>query len=243
MWIKTLRIENYRAFRDSGAIMLGPKMNVILGRNNSGKSALLEALNLTNCSNRPFLSDLTRTKPAPISSFELELVLTGPEIVNLFRRFPKNSTINVPTPSSYGSDKQEFVSYLLSQPQITFSLRIEPTQAFKPNAKPSHQLVPEKEILGYASFEIDEEGQIGYPSQHEIAMGALRNAVEDNLPSLLTEAITKSIFVFQAQRVTSATSKSEHNAQLNTTAENLPAALASMQGERPNAFRSLIATL
>ena len=46
MHIVKARIENYKSFLDSGEIKLGRGFNVIVGRNDAGKSAFLEALSL-----------------------------------------------------------------------------------------------------------------------------------------------------------------------------------------------------
>ena len=44
MWLQTARIYNYKSFRDSGEIAFRPGFNVVVGQNNAGKTALIEAL-------------------------------------------------------------------------------------------------------------------------------------------------------------------------------------------------------
>jgi AAA15 family ATPase/GTPase len=44
MWIKSFRLTNYKSFEDSGEHTLAPHMNVIVGQNNVGKTALLQAI-------------------------------------------------------------------------------------------------------------------------------------------------------------------------------------------------------
>lgn len=46
MYVSRFRIFNYKSFRDSGEVRLQPGFNVIVGPNNVGKTALLEALSL-----------------------------------------------------------------------------------------------------------------------------------------------------------------------------------------------------
>ena len=46
MFFETARIENYKSFRDSGEFRLAPRRTVIVGRNDAGKSSLLEALSV-----------------------------------------------------------------------------------------------------------------------------------------------------------------------------------------------------
>lgn len=47
MLITQFQIKNYKAFKDSGGIVLSSGINIIVGRNNVGKTTLLEALTLT----------------------------------------------------------------------------------------------------------------------------------------------------------------------------------------------------
>lgn len=55
MRISRIRIENYKSFLDSGEIKFTPGFNAIVGQNNSGKTALIEALSL-NLNNNPHKS-------------------------------------------------------------------------------------------------------------------------------------------------------------------------------------------
>ncbi|NEQ41487.1 MAG: AAA family ATPase [Okeania sp. SIO3I5] len=46
MYISKFQILNYKSFRDSGSLEFQPGINIIVGTNNSGKTALLESLGL-----------------------------------------------------------------------------------------------------------------------------------------------------------------------------------------------------
>src|SRR5437762_13860987 len=46
MYIASFRIENYKSFRTTEAVNLTPGFNVVVGQNNVGKTALVEALSL-----------------------------------------------------------------------------------------------------------------------------------------------------------------------------------------------------
>ena len=46
MRIENFRVVNYKSFADSGEMRLKPSFNVIVGRNNVGKTALAEAVSL-----------------------------------------------------------------------------------------------------------------------------------------------------------------------------------------------------
>ena len=47
MHISHFQLFNYKSFRDSGALEFKPGINIIVGANNAGKTALLEALTLS----------------------------------------------------------------------------------------------------------------------------------------------------------------------------------------------------
>lgn len=83
MRISSIRVLNYKSFRDSGQIVLSPGFNVVVGKNDAGKTALVEALSLTFVSkpHRSFAAAPTpRTPVSPISTTELVLTLTPDDI-------------------------------------------------------------------------------------------------------------------------------------------------------------------
>jgi recombinational DNA repair ATPase RecF len=70
MFIKTFEVENYKSFLASGEIALSPGFNVIVGPNNAGRTALIEALEY-RFENQPHRSQRTATnrnsQPIPTS--------------------------------------------------------------------------------------------------------------------------------------------------------------------------------
>lgn len=64
MFIEKFQLFNYKSYIDSEPLELTPGINIIVGQNNSGKTALLEALTL-ELSNEPHRS--IKTLPAPFS--------------------------------------------------------------------------------------------------------------------------------------------------------------------------------
>src|SRR5437762_3742305 len=47
MHIASFKVENYKSFRETPDVVLTPGFNVIVGQNNVGKTALVEALSLS----------------------------------------------------------------------------------------------------------------------------------------------------------------------------------------------------
>lgn len=69
MYLSKFQLFNYKSFLNSGLLEFQPGINIIVGQNNSGKTALLEALSL-NFSHSPHQS--IKTLPAPDSRIESE---------------------------------------------------------------------------------------------------------------------------------------------------------------------------
>jgi recombinational DNA repair ATPase RecF len=46
MYIKKLQVYNYKSYFDSGVMEFTPGVNIIVGKNNAGKTSLLEVLTL-----------------------------------------------------------------------------------------------------------------------------------------------------------------------------------------------------
>jgi predicted ATPase len=62
MYLSKFRVENYKSFRDSGEIEFKPGINIIVGQNNSGKTALLEALSMQLYAPKPHNNNNMQTK-------------------------------------------------------------------------------------------------------------------------------------------------------------------------------------
>jgi predicted ATP-dependent endonuclease of OLD family len=71
MLLTRVRVLNFKSFMDSGEIILGAGFNILVGQNNAGKTALLEALRL-NVEDRPHRSLASLpTATAPIDTKSL----------------------------------------------------------------------------------------------------------------------------------------------------------------------------
>ncbi|MFB2878206.1 ATP-dependent nuclease [Floridanema aerugineum] len=86
MYIAKFRLFHYKSFLDSGLLEFKPGINIITGQNNSGKTALLQALDL-ELTNVPHKS--TKTLPNPtektnqISRAEVSLLLQKEELKSI----------------------------------------------------------------------------------------------------------------------------------------------------------------
>ncbi|MEG4445241.1 AAA family ATPase [Microcoleus sp. AT9_B5] len=87
MYISRLQLLNYKSFRDSGVLEFQPGINIIVGANNSGKTALLEALSLSfETSPHRTIETFPQPNSTPNreSTAKLTLIFTKAEINRLF---------------------------------------------------------------------------------------------------------------------------------------------------------------
>jgi hypothetical protein len=104
--IRTFRIVNYKCFADSGEIHLQPGFNVIVGRNNVGKTALAEAVGL-HFPDKPNRSLRTVTRPNaepdPASWVEVSIRVEVDELTDLLvREIPRFSVATLPESPAIG---------------------------------------------------------------------------------------------------------------------------------------------
>src|SRR6476469_6489800 len=93
MYISRLQLLNYKSFRESGVLEFQPGINIIVGANNSGKTALLEALSLSfETSPHRSIETLPQPNSTPIreSVAKVTLIFTKAEIHSLFDNLSPN---------------------------------------------------------------------------------------------------------------------------------------------------------
>ncbi len=85
MIIRSIRILNYKCFDDSDQIIFGDKLNLIVGQNNSGKTALFDSLDLQRFADKPH-RDL-RKSPHDIfnqvSRLDFEIEFSGTDMYRI----------------------------------------------------------------------------------------------------------------------------------------------------------------
>lgn len=112
MFIKKLQVFNYKSYLDSGLMEFSPGINIIVGRNNAGKTSLLEVLTL-DFENHPHRS--LKTLPNKLSSLQEEskiqitLHIEKEELRNLIKNL---SIIGIPRAATenyyFFADKYEY---------------------------------------------------------------------------------------------------------------------------------------
>lgn len=116
MHIKSLSITNYKSFWQCDDIVLQPGFNLIVGQNDAGKSALLEALQ-PGVDHKPHRSRLTAPEPQspaiPTSKTTKEFALTAEDIRAYLSRI---DNFSVPTLSAQVDDAKAYFHTVLSEP-------------------------------------------------------------------------------------------------------------------------------
>ena len=98
MHISRFQLFNYKSFQDSGALEFQPGINIIVGANNSGKTALLEALSLSfETSPHRSIETVPQPNSTPIreSVAKVTLIFTKAEIHSLFDDLPANQYVGL----------------------------------------------------------------------------------------------------------------------------------------------------
>ncbi|MEG3847854.1 AAA family ATPase [Microcoleus sp. herbarium19] len=98
MYISRLQLLNYKSFRESGVLEFQPGINIIVGANNSGKTALLEALSLSfETSPHRSIETLPQPNSTPIreSVAKVTLIFTKAEIHSLFDNLSPNCYVGL----------------------------------------------------------------------------------------------------------------------------------------------------
>ena len=85
MKLLSARVRNYKGYRDSGLVKFADGFNILVGQNNSGKTAFLESLQFSQFQPKPHRSiEMDREVVLdPISSCEIEFEIHGFELRNL----------------------------------------------------------------------------------------------------------------------------------------------------------------
>jgi hypothetical protein len=114
--LSSFRVTNYKSFRDSGVIRLGPGFNVVVGANNVGKTALVEALSLRS-PDKPHRSPETVPNPSfnpdPVSQIEAAFELNWQEFLEVLESITPPWTVPIYPPDPTRVDVPEQVQRFL----------------------------------------------------------------------------------------------------------------------------------
>jgi len=227
MKIRSIRIQNYKSFDDSGDIQLNDGMNVIVGQNSSGKTAFLDAFRLWANETVPHRS-LKRDEDTPLSAhsvFTIELTLSGRDIKQALLR---KGTAQIYVPEANQAPIAEMVERMVNEGTTsTFWTRAK--GSFTAAKQPGHGLFPAKPGGTMIVTKVTGDRKTGTISHGGASLSA---GATDEFTALAQEIYAKNIFVFSAERYNIGRVKLKDESTLEPNAGNLPSVLAKLNKNR-----------
>ena len=232
MQLRSLRVRGFQSFADSGEILLGEGINLVIGQNNSGKSSLLRSL-------QPQLSDDRHRSPArweeyrlPRPQVKIEIILSGGEIIDAALR--NNGEAFIPIPPEYNGDIHDYLDLIQETKEIKVELNRYPGSVIS-GSYPAHGLFEQSTTSSACCIQLrNRDGKPLINKQYRS---------EDSIPDLACQMWSTNMFYFSAERFALGRSNHAHSARLTPNADNLPMVLHTISGHRGSVFERLIGHL
>lgn len=226
MYISKLRVKNYKSFCDSGDLCFDRGINIIIGPNNAGKTALLETLGL-KISNRPHRSERTLpTRGSPIkeeqSTIEFSVTIPNDEIRRILQAEPDVIDIQFPSNGQLDVAADSF------NKAINSSLTISALSTEHGPSSASFGLYQTKDGL----LHLERQGELTYKV-------ANRASHRPELAWRLLSSFVTQIYRFDAERVVGYRCTVGHNPILASNAANLAEVLQILNTRSPARFKRL----
>ena len=100
MILESLGVSNYKSFLDQQTVRVGPGFNLFVGANNSGKTTMLEALDLVTGNSAPHRSVWSLPNYGDLAQGRSNLQISVKTSVEELRKLQGNS-IHIPVPENY----------------------------------------------------------------------------------------------------------------------------------------------
>lgn len=109
MFFSDIQISNYKSYRNSRRLELAKGINIVVGRNNAGKTALLEAMSLKFDANphRAIDPSPTTRMPRPESVVSVTFTVSKHELIDLIVDTPGDNEFFLPLPALSSSLAQQ----------------------------------------------------------------------------------------------------------------------------------------
>ena len=246
MKLRKVRVKGFQAFADTGEIEFRDGINLIIGANNVGKSALLRALRPELADDRHRSPDCWEGHKLPTAQVEMAIELSGKEFKDAIIRRVLNARPNfiktsIPVPHSDIEMCIKFIKdminsstvkvNLLNSSCILFVTSYESTEvvmiqydvSIVPRDKPSIKII----------FRINEQ-EIDYTNS------TTANTPENSMHDIMKQILMQNMFHFSAERTIQHKYSASRVEQLMQDASNLAAVLYTLQGESGDLFSSMI---
>ncbi len=216
------------SFEDSGVHELSPGMNIVVGQNNSGKTALLKciAMRVGTAPHRNSSFPTTHVYN-PQSIVEYQFVVSGDELRSFLL---KTGSLRVPIAKEWINNNQapDFsIQQMLLAEEIVFRVNLRGDGGWEQLVYPSHQLFVESKTFSRTWVAIvTNQEKTGF-SGSNISQGS-----EDDIGGAMGQEMRNQIYFFDAQRLNIGHSPFGSNSALASNASNLAEVLNIMQDNR-----------
>jgi len=245
MQLLGVQVRNFACFEQQG-VSLYPGINLVVGRNNSGKTALLRAL-----ATLPTLPIGSRLDPRASADgyvwdtnerrhFEMDIIFryewTDAELQTIFVKFEEAANLGGPAPVA----RYNFKVYPGANIASLLSLEIElngtsyPVLSFR--KKDSPDLV--RFTYSFPSMTAV-DNSIGYKSSSTKSAFGYHFDFSDNDPYLSPLKILKPVVYIDSHRVATNSMLLQSVHDLSRNAQNLPGFLQTLQGAHPRKFQAI----
>jgi predicted ATPase len=239
MKIDSFRVLNYKSYLDSGEIALSSGINIVVGKNSVGKSALIEALSLQFVG-RPHRSIQSLPHPEdaenPRSEVAFVTSCSGSELRRTFLR--SGQTMYMPAPNGMTQDAAQAAVYIRG---LFTAERIDARLRAIGNIDSGAGITGDGYSVvwtgGPAPTDFSTLNVIVSPSADRRDFGppGFGNAGW-SLPTLVAQTLTPRLFRFKAERLNIGKCASGKNKTLSADAGNLPEVLFNLNAN-PHQFR------
>lgn len=230
-----MRVTNFSSFKDTGWIEFSTGINLIVGQNNAGKSALLHVFDQSLEDNRHRNTAEYQQERLEPPSIEFDLDVSGHEVEDAMSTFMarRGGPISWPVQTTNADAEWEKISVFLSEPSHILELRRHAGIRFTSRGNPLHGQF--QGPIAFCLLLIVDNGRI--QSSKNVQGGG------DTLPVTMEYLWLANVFSFGAQRHSFGRSGFGREDRLKSDASNLAGILSKLQGEQGSLFDRLVGHL
>jgi AAA15 family ATPase/GTPase len=202
MYLSKIRVKNYKSFRDSGDIEFKPGINLIVGQNNSGKTALLESIEIRLKNN--FHKSINTNEVEP-TYLEATVYVEANEI-NPY----KLDTILIRKPSEL--NEQDAVSLFNEKIENDLEVLL---KGYADGIITARDVLYEESVQGYSTYTLSKENEVYRAS------GTMNATEEELFWNKITRNFVSKIYRFDSERPNLGKSNVGESRELNPNASLL----------------------
>jgi energy-coupling factor transporter ATP-binding protein EcfA2 len=227
------KVSNYKSFLESTELRLAPGINVIVGQNNSGKTALLEAMSFT-FADRPHRSVETMptrtTALPPYSSATYDFEVDAVEVRELMSNPPGAKYVAVQ--GDQPSSDADTVSSILNG-DVVFRTTFGPSIGFANQLLAAWPVVSAENALALRCHSTPTGVVVEATTLH-------RPHLSDFVAVQMAHVFRSRVYLFQAERMTLSQSGMGPDPNLRSNAINLPQVLNFLSTDNPSRFERFL---